>query len=122
MILSLELRGRILYEICGRETWAVSHPFRDSLRFHLIRFLLNRANEWVSRRSYNEGASPGFSIADCQRMDTLLHDALPGRIRATYFQFNSHSAICHNPVRILQNGASPFPESSGTASPFCGSL
>jgi hypothetical protein len=37
-------------------------------------------------------------------MDKMLGDALPPRIYFSYFTANSHWAICHNPIQMVQNG------------------
>ncbi|MDR2576449.1 MAG: hypothetical protein LBC42_00115, partial [Puniceicoccales bacterium] len=103
--LFIELRDNVLYEICGSCVDAVSVKFRNSLRFNLLEFLLAHANSAISRHAYSEAVANEFKLSPEQRMDTILEKTLHPRIYRMYFSATSHAAICHNPIKIVQNGS-----------------
>jgi hypothetical protein len=99
-LLFLELRGGVLYEICGNRADVVSAKFRNSLRHNLLAFLLSHANSTIDRYLYNAAIACEFRLSQEQRMDTILGKALHPRIYRMYFTATSHWAICHSPIKI----------------------
>jgi hypothetical protein len=104
-LLFLELRGGVLYEICGGLAISASAKFRNSLRHSLLSFLVSHANSATDRLHYNAAVAGEFRLGPGQRMDTILAKSLDPRIYRMYFTATSNRAICHSPIKIVQNGS-----------------